>query len=34
METVALIIASIAVMSMFIYMIREFSGNTKTKVHH
>ena len=34
METMALIIASVAVISMFVYMLKEFGGNAKKKVHN
>jgi hypothetical protein len=31
METVALVVAAVAVMSMFIYMVKEFSSETKVQ---
>ena len=34
METIALIVASLAVMSMFGYMTIEFGRDKKKKVHH
>ena len=33
METLALILASISVISMFIYMVKEFDGHTKKKAN-